>query len=204
VPYLIGPSLSDTRSVKKEFDPPITMQVKRPITFARSMDAQGKFTEPLRAEDLSALSRTLRVGKPRRGGMPHILGWSTGPWIVSSRVRDVLKELEPNVHEFVPIVLKSLDLTHTYGTYYLIILRQALGVLVEETDFYGGWGRVSNAFAPTGSIVFKSSVICGHHLWRGTPPLDLDYFCSDEFAAPLRAESLDGWRFARKCLVRDG
>jgi hypothetical protein len=64
----IHSSNSDSRSVTLDFDPDITMDYKRQLI--------GTF--PMTADGQAAIPKRLRVGSPRRGGVPHILGWSMG------------------------------------------------------------------------------------------------------------------------------
>jgi len=191
MPYKIKVSTDPACAVSQEFDPEINTDLKLALTFGTSPGPNREFTEPLRSEDLAAIAampRTLLVGKRRRGGIPHIHGWYTGPWIVSERVCELIEGLEPGVHEFVPIEVKSVDRKTRHGTYYVILLTQTLDAIVAEND--------------DGIYVLKASAIRGRHLWRGVPPNELKYFCSDELRDQLQAERRDGWDFER-CIVRD-
>src|SRR5262245_17157109 len=112
MPYVVEASSSDSRSVHKDFDPDITIEFRRQLVGARPLSKEGRADIP----------RLLRVSRPRRGAMPHILGWFFGPWIVSSRVQDIIEELEPKVQEFIPIVLVSKDGKRELATYFLVLL----------------------------------------------------------------------------------
>ena len=115
MPYVIHSSSSDSRSVAKDFDPDITIDYKRQLV--------GTF--PMTADGQAAIPKRLRVGSPRRGGVPHILGWSMGPWIVSPRVHDIIEELEPGVQHFRPI-----ELRRDRGTYFLILPPPTLDAII--------------------------------------------------------------------------
>ena len=170
MPYKIKVNTDPACAVSQDFDPEINTDLKLALTFGTSPGPNREFTEPLRSEDLAAIAampRTLLVGKRRRGGIPHIHGGYTGPWIVSERVREVIEGIEPGVHEFIPIEVRSVDRKTSHGIY-----------------------------------VLKASAIRGRHLWRGVPPNELKYFCSDELRDQLQAERRDGWDFER-CIVRD-
>jgi len=187
MPYEIRPNTDDDCGVSRNFDPEIDTDLRLALTFGRVRGPNRESIEPLRSEDLAAMPRTLLVGKRRRGGIPHIHGWYTGPWIVSERVRELIEGLEPGVHEFVPLEVKSVDRKTRHGTYYVILLTQALDAIVAKND--------------DGIYLLKASAIRGRHLWRNVPPNELNYFCSDELHDRLQAEGLDGWDFER-CIVR--
>ena len=116
MPYIVQAGGPDDRSVSKEFLPPISTQFKARLSSPRA----------LAPEERALLPRTLLVGPPERGGLPGVLGWSTGAFIVSEAVRDIIEELEPGVQEFVPLEVRSKDDVAiagntNHGTYYLIL-----------------------------------------------------------------------------------
>jgi hypothetical protein len=195
MPYVISASGADSRSVSKDFDPDITMDFKRQLT--------GVF--PLTAEGRANIPRKLRVGRPKKGGTPHILGWSMGPWIVSPRVRELIEELEPGVQEFSAIELISKDGKRSLATYFLIlpppqleaIIKPEIDAVVREKSM------IMDALDPHRVCILDSDVIQGHHLWRGQRPVSLTYFCSDELGDRLKAEKLDGWDLRRRCTARN-
>jgi len=175
MPYVVSTSGDDSRSVSKDFDPDIPMDYNRKLT--------GVF--PMTADERAAIPKKLRVGKPRVGGIPHILGWSMGPFIVSWRVRGLIEELEPGVQEFSPIELVSVDGKGGLGTYFLILPPPKLDAIVkEQTEFDS-----SRMLRPRGRCVLDAAAIRGHHFWRGEQPLILTYFCSDELGARLKKRS---------------
>jgi hypothetical protein len=187
MPYVIRSPVADTRSVSKDFDPDITMDYKRQLIGTFPMTAAGRAVIPKR----------LRVGSPRRGGVPHILGWSMGPWIVSPRVHDVIEELEPGIQRFSPIELLTKDGRKTRATYFLILPPPILDAVIRDLTEFDS----SHLLRPFGRCVLDANVIGGHHFWRAPAPL-LHYFCSDDLGERLKAERLDGWDLRHRCDVK--
>ena len=179
-----------------DFDPDITMDFKRQLT--------GVF--PLTPEGRANIPKKLRVGRPKKGGIPHILGWSMGPWIVSPRVRDIIEELEPGVQEFCPIELISKDGKRSLATYFLVLPPRQLEAIINPRIDTSRKDKVSittiDGLDPDRVCVLDSDIIREHHLWRGEWPLQLTYFCSDELGDRLKAEKLDGWDLRRRCTAQ--
>jgi hypothetical protein len=193
MPYVVRTSGSDSRAVSKDFDPAITMDFKRQLIGVFPLTPEGRLSIPKR----------LRIGRPRKGGTPHILGWSMGPWIVSSRVREIIDELEPGVQEFIPIELISKDGKRALATYFLILPPPQLDALICPQSVLQNVGATTiQALDPQKVCVLDADVIRGHHLWRGQEPLILTYFCSDELRDRLKAEKLDGWDFQHRVSER--
>jgi hypothetical protein len=186
MPYLLSGSSSDSRSVHKEFDPEITPDHWRQLAGAPRF--------PLTPEGRAGIPKRLRILRgPSHGPMPHILGWSTGPWIVSPRVRDLIEELEPGVQQFSPLELARKS-GKEVGTYFLLLPPVRLDAVVpEKSDLSDGRPIFM------GRLVLDADMIRGHHLWRGEGPLVFKYFCSDELRDRLKNEKLDGWDLRRRC-----
>ena len=188
MPYAVQAPVTDSRSVPKDFDPDITMDYMRQLI--------GTF--PMTAEGHAAIPKRLRVGSPRRGGIPHILGWSMGPWIVSPRVHDIIEELEPGIQRFSPIELLTKDGRKTRATYFLILPPPTIDAIIRDrTEFWGG-----TLLRFPGRCVLDAAAIRGRHFWRASPPLQLNYFCSDDLGDRLKAERLDGWDLRHRCDVQ--
>lgn len=188
-------------SVSQKFDPSFSVEKRRPITLGLPMTKQEK----------DAIPRILRIAKPRSQELMDILGWGSGPWFVSQPIRDKIEELEPDVHEFIPVEIKRDDGSCDFGTYYLILLTQALDAIVpDKTEFHEGIGEEAakrsayyiSEFARL--ITLKESIISGHHLWRGAGPGNRwsDYFCSDALGDFILENGFRGWRLT-KCQVED-
>jgi hypothetical protein len=117
---------------------------------------------------------------------------------VSSRVHDLIEELEPGIQGFSPIGLLSKDGKKSRGTYFLILPPPKLNAIVnEQTEFDS-----SSILRPRGRCVLDADAIRGHHFWRGEVPLQTTYFCSDDLANRLKAEKLDGWDLRHYCAVQ--
>ena len=199
LPYLIRYTDIEEDSVAKEFEPEFLMSDNRP--FLNGVD----FTQ----EQIDGIPRTLLIAKPRGNkGAPELLGWDNGLKIVAPMVKEFLEQVEPNVHEFVPLNVKRDDRLEDYGTYYLILIRQTLDALVfEETPFganaYGLEGAKKNRYliSEFGKPVLRRSACEGRHLWRGANELIRHYFCSDELGEFIKNNGLRGWKLD-KCVMR--
>lgn len=212
MPYLIHSNSSDSGSINREFDPEIDGR----------LDARLSVGTSITEEQRAAIPRILRIEERRRGGVPAIIGWSIGPFIICERLRDILEELEPGRHDFVPIEVRSLEPgpdEKVFGTYYLIVCPVRLdAVIIEETTFTKGFGREGyerSARIDTdddGQCVLDQDVIEGHHFWQlpegfGSTPDHptysvAGYFCSDELWRRIRAEKMDGWAAEKKCIAK--
>lgn len=192
MPYLIETTGNDSRSVSKDFVPEIT---PRQQVFIDGMTPRPPDVSP-------ELPTGLRVGKPRQGGTPHILGWSLGPWIVSKQVKDILEELEPGVHASVPLALFAEKTGEQIDTYHLLLATPIIDALdPEQTEWHRG--DPEQGLSSSGHIALKRNAISGRHLWKLPLPIESKYFCSDALRSRLKAEKLDGWRIERKCLVTE-
>jgi hypothetical protein len=197
-------------SVSKQFEPEIDGRLKAIIGFL-----------PVSAEQRAQIPRRMIVGKRSRNTVPAILGWLAGPWVVSPRVRDILEELEPGRHDYVPLAIASerpIAGKTEHGEYYLILPPPRLdAVVIEKTMFHNGIGREGFedsvgiiSSLPNTPCVLDARTIAGHHFWQ--LPLRLDrsmrdpskysrttYFCSDELWRRLKTEKLDGWVSEKLC-----
>lgn len=204
---------SGESAVSQDFDPPVGIRLKAKITLGL----------PLTEEEQAAVPKVLRVSQRRRGGIPAILGWITGPFIVCELLKEKLESLEPGIHSFMPIEIFSAgqhEQEKSYGIYYWILSPPRLNaVIIEETTFTKGvgragyelsGGRISSSAADI--CVVDGDVIAGHHLWQlpsdfGATKAHPDnawvaYFCSDELRDFIKSNHLDGWDFIKKCVEK--
>ena len=156
------------------------------------------------------MPKFLVVGRNSRGDVPAIQGWSTGPFIVNQKVRDILEELEPGVQKYQPITVKSNDGKPIKGQatlpYYILMYRPPLDCIDIDKTTWGDYGTGAAAFARYGilgrgedvTITLLGSVIRGHHFWRWKGPTGYDFFGSDELRQKLKEQGLRGWDFAKK------
>ncbi len=180
--------------------------------------------KPLTPELRAAIPGVLRVTELQGGGIPGVIGWSIGPFVICQRLRDILEELEPGRHDFFPLELRGFKQgaqEKKYGTYYLIIgLVGVDAVVVEQTTFIKGFGREGYERSPhfdhekTAVCTLDARIIAGHHFWTlprdfGKTPDHPDrsvtgYFCSDELWSRIEQENIEGWEILRKCAVING
>ncbi len=155
------------------------------------------------------------VHPPDRGDMPEIFGENVGVWTVKDNVKQIVEELEPGVHTFIPVNLRLRRKDKDYGQYYLLYVGQAIdAVVIEETNFRDGFGRVGferswvlNSLV--GDTVLDRRLIEGRHLWHGGigkwggggDPFASYLFCSDELKTRIKKAGVEGWRF-RPCKLQ--
>ena len=125
------------------------------------------------------------------------------PWHVDGAVKNILEDLEPGRHTFIPVNVRRNGSDKPERDFYIVHVTTAINaVVMEDTKFADGigkytqyQGRVLAAQISTvlPKIVVRKQPIIGHHLWRcgigkwgGGDPMAYDYFCSDEFAQRVR------------------
>jgi hypothetical protein len=199
VPYLILGNIASTRIVVTESTEDFFFQYYAKLGLGL----------PLTPELLALTPDPYLVKPPRKGGMPAIFGENLGVWTVNDDVKQIIEELEPGVHTFIPVNLRVRGKDTDYGGYYLLYLGQAIdAIVIDETNFRDGFGRegfqkswVLNTLV--GPTVLDPNPIEGRHLWRGGwgkiggggDPFARYVFCSDELKTRIRKTKLDGWRF---------
>lgn len=104
--------------------------------------------------------------------IPCMWGGDSGhPWYVDDTVKNLLEELEPGVHGFIPINVRVVGGPPKEHRFYVLHCTAALNpVVMEESCFSNGIGKYHphNAqLSETGPIVLDEAKISGHHLWRG-------------------------------------
>ncbi|WP_330208325.1 imm11 family protein [Pseudomonas sp. Z13] len=212
--YLVGLTSKPGQSVGKIFEPEIEGRLRAMIVMG------DQLTRELRA----AIPRVLRVTELEGGGVPQIIGWNIGPFLICQRLRDILEELEPGRHDFFPLEVRSFKQDadeKTYGTYYLIIGLVGLdAVVVEKTTFTKGAGR--EGYERSARFDHDKSAVCtldariieGHHFWKlprsfgqtvnHPDRLVTGYFCSDRLWSRIEEEHMTGWDIIKKCVVVNG
>jgi hypothetical protein len=146
--------------------------------------------------------------------MPSVFGGAETPWHVSAEVKSILEELEPGIHNFIPVNVRRQDSGVNEGIYYIVHVTAAINaVVIEETSFARGVGRAayerSSQLDPMGKIVIDGSKIGGRHFWRGgigtydgrPDMLAYSYFCSDVFRNRIRALKTARCEFV-ECVVK--
>src|SRR5258706_9167864 len=191
MPYQIKLGSGKYPAVNKQFEPEIDMDRHRELIGTR----------PMTHDFRNNLPKKMRVTVPTGGAMPHILGWTSGPFVIAARVRDIIEHLEPGTHEFHPVELTGAD-GGKLDTYYLVLPPPQLDAVVNDETDWGG--SKPDYLAMVGKISLRRSVVAGHHFWRGVGPLQTHYFCSNELRDRIAEENLIGWDLRRKCTLVNG
>jgi hypothetical protein len=197
--YVISGNIDSNRIVSTEYA----------LDFAKAFYFPLARGEPLTPELLNLKPDPYFVHRPDRGDMPEIFGENLHVWTVKSNVKQIIEELEPDIHTFIPVNLRVIGSDRDCGQYYLLYPGQAIdAVVIDETDFSEGKGRAgfakSHTLSPFGVTTLDGRLIAGRHLWRGawgrfgqSVPFSGYLFCSDELAGRIRHAQIEGWRFRR-------
>ena len=202
MPYWIRrPVVKSQLAIGIDFEPIIDHEIKRRLSLGREL------TE----NELAQIPGIISVGEVPKKGIPDIIGWGNGPYLLSQSLRDKIEELEAAVHRFIPIHVVSKNINRTdYGIFYLLHLTQALDAVVpEKTHFREGVGldaakvSVFSLNPWQGPYVLDNAIIDGRHLWRGAGPGDRwnDYYCSDVLGEFIKENKFCGWKLVR-CEVK--
>lgn len=187
-----------------------------------------EFFRPIvRGEPLTDAMRAMapdpyNVGGGGEGGrnrdIPDVFGGDSGPWHVSERAKAIIEELEPGVHNFIPInVLKYGSKKHVPYQFYIFHTSRVIdAVIFEETNFTGGLTGSEarkNPYTNLSFFNFKCTLFGSKtkdmHLWRqgvgkvpgGGDPLWAYHFASNELVSKLRGIGAEGWDFF-ECIVK--
>ena len=197
-PNIISLAEGGSQLYSVAFDPPLSLPDLLEIASGRELTPEQKARIP----------RILRVRPAQAEHIPDILATGEiGPWIVSQRLRDKIEELEPDIHEFIPVSVRRDDDSRDHGIYHLILLTQSVdAVVAERTKFQEGYGKEAAALSgdlldsADPDITLKETATAGHHLWRAGvlyEPMWMHYFCSDELARFVMENKLTGWRLTK-------
>ncbi|WP_299789254.1 DUF1629 domain-containing protein [uncultured Marivita sp.] len=115
--------------------------------------------------------------------------------LVSERARGVFEELEPGVHQFLPIEVTIGKDDVPYGSYHLMFLGNRLDTLEKGLSGpYNARGICKGLSDPDGQVALNSDEIGVHHAWSemflslGT----FSFFVSDTLAKRLQDEGFTG------------
>lgn len=150
-------------------------------------------------------------------GIPAIFGSLTMLLFLTPRIKDVLEDLEPGVHRFLPIDLCStveIAGRTEHGEHYILLPPPLVDCLViAETDFskgYGieGWMRGNNgkgggtlSSTEGKRCTLLRSEIEGRHLWRTKVGDRFEYTCSDRFWETVKDEVMI-WAPRTRCILK--
>ncbi len=175
----------------------------------------------LSADEIAALpARPKMMVEARFGGttgIPAVFGFLSRLQFISPRIRDVLEDLEPGVHRFLPIDLCStIEIAGRteHGEHYILLPPPLVDCLViAETDFskgYGieGWMRGNNgkgggtlSSTEGKRCTLLRSEIEGRHLWRTRVGDRFEYTCSDRFWEAVKDEVMI-WAPRTRCILK--
>jgi hypothetical protein len=203
VPYVIQGNTDSDRISYPEFSQALVKEFFAPL-------ARGAEFTP---EILSKKPQPYFVTAPAKGGIPEIFGENLGVWTVKENVKNLIEELEPGIHCFLPVDLRVKGLDKDWGQFVILRPGQVIdAIVIDETDFREGKGCAgfskSSTLSSFGNTVLNGQLIEGRHLWRGAwgrlgerTPFEECLFCSDELAETVKRAGMEGWRF-RRCKLR--
>jgi len=125
----------------------------------------------VRAEDVPTKMKLRRVYKK----LPCMFICSA-PWVVCDQFRDLVEQLEPNVHQFFPIDILDLK-DEVVGQRYVFNICKRLDALDEHNSDISWWGEGKRldgkpingygyaSITPLGKLFVRQAVIQGHHFW---------------------------------------
>ncbi len=212
MPVVLGPNMFDGSGVSMAWVP----EPDYDGPDGRVVATLGLHMECTEAE-LAIAPRHLRIGRPKSiKVLPDVIGWSTGPWILSPRLRAVIDRLEPGVQRYLPIKIttdKPFLGTTDHGDYFLLLAPPRIDCVVKEkTEFCDGLGTFESSRSEiTGQVLFASSqaarvvlrrdVIAGRHVWQLPEGWQPTVIVSDEVWAAYKAEKMKGWNSKRTVTV---
>ncbi|WP_281929939.1 imm11 family protein [Roseibium album] len=130
----------------------------------------------------------------------------SGKYAVSSKTKDILEELEPGVHQFIPIVLKKKSGEPFEGKFYVLHPRSAVDAIAPELSDVSihttPGGRVTMRLSKVNpKLTSYKSKINGRHFWTGDESFSNLFFSSDEFFQKIQNEKLIGFKFIPMSVV---
>ncbi len=194
MPYIFSPCTS------RKFFPLFDRQCKEAEIRGLNFDSEmsGEWIDPATADCVFRC----KTGHKAIYDLVGLYGW----YGVNQRVREVIEELEPGIHQFIPTtVLKKNGEPFNDDTYYILNICQIVdAIIIEESDvykkegkdFYTGEYHYRLLPDPTLTffmIQFDKELVAGKHLWRGKNHLPTRTFCSDELIERFNKEGFKKW-----------
>ncbi len=212
--HIIQVNVNDGSSMLKEWDPPMDGTFRARLGGGLLTDAE-----------LAAVPKdqALKIQWLVKGRVPEVLGMSTGPFTLAPALKDFLEAMEPGVHRFLPIEIRTfepVDGKLSHGLHWLLLPPPLVDcVNIDETMFkydYRGvewvrtkddsdhWGGgIVSIDEPQFPCTFYRSEIEGRTLWRFKTGADSsDYACSDEFWKFFNQNKMLGWIADKTCIVK--
>ena len=204
MPYIIDVSVNDGSSTRQEFEPLIDGKLKARIALGYAISEVERSQIP---------STLVVTPKAHWKQLPDVFGWNNSPFIISPRLREMIEGLEPDVHTFHSIDIRTdkkwKDLVQ-HGAYFLLLNIPKLDAIVpEKTAFSKGIGvdamktsvGVAGINLAPPPCTLRKKVIEGHHLWQLPDGWSPKFFCSDELWHHYQEANMLGWETYHNCAV---
>ncbi|MEX0366663.1 MAG: DUF1629 domain-containing protein [Ruegeria sp.] len=136
--------------------------------------------------------------------LPDIFSARNGVRIITDRVRRILEEFDPGVHQILPIEAVYRDGSQPETPYFIMNVTKYLDAVNDELSSVkmevqiGGPGSRDQMVLdpPTShSLILNRSVTEGHHFWREKRYYQLPLLMSDEMHAEFKAQKIKGYKF---------
>jgi hypothetical protein len=141
--------------------------------------------------------------------VPTVLKWKSrhsipdfeGPQgflCVSSKLKAIIEQFEPGVHQFFPLKVVNKAGEHIADHWLWVVCNRIDSVDREHTTFVmdaGGWRNNyfqgdKRIWLDKPELIFSKAQTEGYHFWRDKHLLSTGIFCSDEAAEMLQAANL--------------
>lgn len=129
-----------------------------------------------------------------------------GPRIISSKTKDLIEEIEPDVHQFFPLALFDKSKKHIADYWAWVVCNRVDGVDREHTNYFLIGGRLwfSNYRDEDGNkvkvenprMVFNLAQIGDRHFWRDSGLYSDPILMSDYAAERFSKSDLTGFRLS--------
>lgn len=141
-----------------------------------------------RALDVEFAPSRVQIGGPKRALADLYHGFA---FFVDSKFKSVLEDLEPNIHQFIPIEFVWSDGTHASNKFWFVPCNRIDSLDRKKTTI--PFGNTIWKMSRGGEMVFSRSQIGGRHAWvdKHMPVMD-GVWISDVFAERLRSAGITG------------
>ncbi|MGE0630399.1 MAG: DUF1629 domain-containing protein [Hyphomicrobiaceae bacterium] len=176
---------------------PITESVRDPsrARFILPMTDFHRKDKPLSDEELSRFNNRVKFyARPPEGPSDFLSAPKSAEFLVSDRIRSTVEELEPGLHQFIPMELvapnawKRLLVDTQY--YWLNCCTRLEAIDISRSELVSPVPGSVSLGRPTddATIAVKASVVRQHHLWMSVRPIASgDVFVSESLAEKWRA-----------------
>lgn len=209
MPWRLHTEVSGAVSVSKRFEPAIEGRLQASIVVG----------DDLSPEEIAAIPGEIYIGRPNAKVLADVIGWSIGPHLLSPRLRALIELLDPGVHTFKPVSVRTEGEffgRREHGDYHLLITPPRIdAVVVDETDFshemirgqagydYSlvqstqalGVGSVHFSTRAGAQRVLSAASLGNRNLWRLPKTYHSRLMCSDKLKSEMKDRKMRGWSF---------